>query len=323
MLQYILNLTCASRSMANGRFMNDSIPINVRTVFAMSHTVARSRSRSAFTLIELLVVIAIIAILAAILFPVFAQAREKARAISCVSNLKQETLGVMQYSQDYDEKYPVAKSADPVYYYKTWVYSVLPYTKSLEMLHCPDQVKNPYGFTYPPLANKVATYLLLSYSYNGGYLNPAYNCQGILIDTYGEPASLASLEAPAATVLFTDAKILGDDPGGYYDNVSVDAPATAGPSAHACTYTNGGWGTGSYADDPTIQGNPIDGTGAFSARHNKGGNVAFCDGHAKWLTPGKLAAGTNWTPTTPDTSINITDLSQYLWSAKKTGSSDL
>ena len=99
----------------------------------MFHTVARSRSRSAFTLIELLVVIAIIAILAAILFPVFAQAREKARAITCVSNLKQEALGVMQYTQDYDEKYPLAQYAPPGADYKTWVFTVLPYTKSLEI----------------------------------------------------------------------------------------------------------------------------------------------------------------------------------------------
>ena len=64
------------------------------------------RGKNAFTLIELLVVIAIIAILAAILFPVFAQAREKARAISCLSNEKQIGLGIMQYQQDWDEKNP-------------------------------------------------------------------------------------------------------------------------------------------------------------------------------------------------------------------------
>src|SRR5262249_38734327 len=63
--------------------------------------------KSAFTLIELLVVIAIIAILAAILFPVFAQAREKARSISCLSNNKQVSLGVLMYVQDYDETYPI------------------------------------------------------------------------------------------------------------------------------------------------------------------------------------------------------------------------
>jgi prepilin-type N-terminal cleavage/methylation domain-containing protein len=70
------------------------------------------RSQPGFTLIELLVVIAIIAILAAILFPVFAQAREKARAISCISNLKQIGLSLIMYTQDYDEAFPAA-TADP------------------------------------------------------------------------------------------------------------------------------------------------------------------------------------------------------------------
>src|SRR5215813_7747387 len=69
--------------------------------------------RRGFTLIELLVVIAIIAILAAILFPVFAQAREKARAISCVSNVRQQATAILMYSQDYDELYPLAFGYDP------------------------------------------------------------------------------------------------------------------------------------------------------------------------------------------------------------------
>src|SRR5579862_5972441 len=70
------------------------------------------RRNSAFTLIELLVVIAIIAILAAILFPVFAQAREKARGISCLSNVKQLGLGVLMYVQDYDETFPIGAQQD-------------------------------------------------------------------------------------------------------------------------------------------------------------------------------------------------------------------
>src|SRR5512144_498244 len=81
--------------------------------------------RRGFTLIELLVVIAIIAILAAILFPVFAQAREKARQISCLSNIKQIGLGVLMYAQDYDETYPFAWGQTGA-----WYESVDPYIKN-------------------------------------------------------------------------------------------------------------------------------------------------------------------------------------------------
>ncbi len=90
--------------------------------------------KSGFTLIELLVVIAIIAILAAILFPVFAQAREKARSISCLSNLKQLANGFMMYSQDYDECLPLSvRTPTPIYWHEV----VQPYLKSKAILKCP------------------------------------------------------------------------------------------------------------------------------------------------------------------------------------------
>lgn len=89
--------------------------------------------RAGFTLIELLVVIAIIAILAAILFPVFARARENARRSSCQSNLKQIGLGLMQYLQDYDERYPFSTREDGV----VWQDSVWPYIKSEALYKCP------------------------------------------------------------------------------------------------------------------------------------------------------------------------------------------
>ena len=86
--------------------------------------------RKGFTLIELLVVIAIIAILAAILFPVFAQAREKARAISCTSNMKQLGLSVLMYVQDYDEMYPMGCWDN---WWNNWPTTVQPYVKNMQV----------------------------------------------------------------------------------------------------------------------------------------------------------------------------------------------
>ena len=97
--------------------------------------------RKGFTLIELLVVIAIIAILAAILFPVFARAREKARQTSCLSNLKQMGLGVLMYSQDYDEIYPFGLSGG-----QFWHDAIFPYTRNRQILRCPDRAERYIGY---------------------------------------------------------------------------------------------------------------------------------------------------------------------------------
>ncbi len=103
----------------------------------MKNHVSRRTMRpiKGFTLIELLVVIAIIAILAAILFPVFARARENARRASCQSNEKQIGLGILQYTQDYDEKLPFA--CDDASGASPWQYTIQPYVKSVQLFQCP------------------------------------------------------------------------------------------------------------------------------------------------------------------------------------------
>src|SRR6187551_124600 len=109
------------------------------------------KKRTGFTLIELLVVIAIIAILAAILFPVFAQAREQARQTTCLSNFKQIGLGVMMYVQDWDETYPTSRLAklpggtDCGQKIITWKTQTIPYVKNIDVYRCPSNTHNKEG----------------------------------------------------------------------------------------------------------------------------------------------------------------------------------
>jgi prepilin-type N-terminal cleavage/methylation domain-containing protein len=168
------------------------------------------QQRKAFTLIELLVVIAIIAILAAILFPVFAQAREKARAITCTSNVRQMALGALMYAQDYDETYPgmwqwsplAILAHSPYLYPPGWTLQqansqceTCPYVKNSDIFKCPDQVSKQYGGAW-------ASY---GYAYPtmwGGY-PPIPN------SPYGFPTgpALAQFAAPANTVMIMDSGI--------------------------------------------------------------------------------------------------------------------
>jgi len=131
-------------------------------------------SRTAFTLIELLVVIAIIAILASILFPVFARARENARRASCMSNLKQIGLGIMMYTQDYDEKLPknavvdgasVPFESNASYSGAThlWWHMIYPYVKNTQVFVCPSSGSTWIGDYYPK-NSKSQSYA--SYGYN-------------------------------------------------------------------------------------------------------------------------------------------------------------
>ncbi|BCM93946.1 hypothetical protein IAD21_05841 [Abditibacteriota bacterium] len=146
--------------------------------------------RPAFTLIELLVVIAIIAILAAILFPVFARARENARRASCQSNQKQILLGVLQYTQDYDESYPLRDTPDG-----NWTELLQPYVKSKQLFTCPSDPSTTaasYGS-----ANKFHTSYLGNSVYTG---SPAG--VGIFGTTAG--ISIAGVNSVSTTILIAD-----------------------------------------------------------------------------------------------------------------------
>lgn len=154
----------------------------------------RKGREAGFTLIELLVVIAIIALLAAILFPVFARARENARRAACQSNLKQVGLGLLQYVQDYDERCPqifFGPSANPGDY--RWMDAVEPYTKSTQIFTCPSDTVD--GKEYQPRS----LYYMGSYAYNGSHWGGG--------DNYTSPngAAISDLQDSAGTIWVTDA----------------------------------------------------------------------------------------------------------------------
>ena len=206
----------------------------------------RAGRRSAFTLIELLVVIAIIAILASILFPVFARARENARRSSCQSNLKQIGLGILQYTQDYDSRFFAQRPATTAGG-GAWE-TVQPYVKSIQIFQCPSE-------TSPPNSDPQAT----NYdawtgkgSYSDYFLNNGLTTDGVL------GRSDAELEQPALTIL------AGDN--GTWN------------SANYRPYGNGYQCAGIIANCNTEAIDPV-----VAKRHLESANYLFCDGHVKSL----------------------------------------
>jgi prepilin-type N-terminal cleavage/methylation domain-containing protein/prepilin-type processing-associated H-X9-DG protein len=245
------------------------------------HTTEKKRGRRGFTLIELLVVIAIISILAAILFPVFARARENARRTSCMSNLRQIGMGMMQYVQDYDERYPLPawivgdfwKSSVKVGVQQTntsmpgakfsvgltdcgadancvtWMDIIYPYVKSTQVFVCPSAKAGP---EYP------------SYGYSG-----ALNARSLLkysdqLDAAdpnnGVPLLLSSVTRPAEVIAVTDYNYSASFYANAYD-VGVAA-------RHATNYKR-------------------------VIPHLEGGNIAYADGHVKWMNAIKFKAFPN------------------------------
>ncbi|HCA47545.1 MAG TPA: hypothetical protein DEP45_09375 [Armatimonadetes bacterium] len=199
--------------------------------------------RRGFTLIELLVVIAIIAILAAILFPVFARAREKARQTSCLSNVKQLMLGVMMYAQDYDEVLPIGSNWTTPAGSIVWDQALEPYVKNAQVFICPSEQRKQHARN-------------LGYGWN--WREFGYISGGVLTNNYSTP--LANITAPAETIL------LGDN---------EDAGARDSTTGERYLYRRDN-------SNPTL----------LPTKHNGGGNMGLCDGHAKWYTTTDLRKST-------------------------------
>ncbi|BDI33211.1 hypothetical protein CCAX7_52620 [Capsulimonas corticalis] len=251
----------------------------------------QSKRASGFTLIELLVVIAIIAILAAILFPVFAKAREKARQISCASNLKQIGLGIMQYTQDNDENYPTGTGSLG----QGWAGTVYPYVKSTGVFKCPDD----------PQAGQVSGAGVVSYT-----VSYAGNLNFLRTDGSGSPTdphsgqSLASLSSPAKTVLLCEIT-------GIYGPIT-NSPEFGGANGVVSAVTNGPFDAAVYPFignfsqgghmrtgclgglDCSAQVNRNGGGYGFDSKtglHTDGSNYLLADGHVKWYKGSSVSGG--------------------------------
>jgi prepilin-type N-terminal cleavage/methylation domain-containing protein/prepilin-type processing-associated H-X9-DG protein len=284
-----------------------------------------SRKSYGFTLIELLVVIAIIAILAAILFPVFAQAREKARQTSCLSNLKQITLGIIMYAQDFDGTTAVNRDCSnpggPVCVtgraVRGWVDLVQPYVKNYDIYRCPSdptqRVPLPATVTQywdgTPVTNPLAgfTWGLPAGGFTqGGESRCSYARNNNLANNGNATANDALIEYPTTTILVFE--FAANTGGGMTNNerqfgthYTIVRRPDIQPLAGACTTWNAF--RGQNATDP-VNGNArsnalyasplpavqadVERRSPSSERHSGGGNYGFWDGHAKWFRPERV-----------------------------------
>jgi prepilin-type N-terminal cleavage/methylation domain-containing protein/prepilin-type processing-associated H-X9-DG protein len=242
--------------------------------------------KKGFTLIELLVVIAIIAILAAILFPVFAQVREKARAISCASNMKQLALGMLEYSQDYDETFVKNQMGHAI----SWDYSIYPYTSSgkggkfgapppatgASVLACPDD-------TIVRTGASTRTYVIASHiDWNdSGCSDSQQGFDPIFCGTGGNPdspRSLSQIPAPANLFMIVESPSSDNAVWSVWNLTwsplgQLDYNAGSGDACDSVF-----WGGSTAANDACLAENK-----PLHSGHTRF-NYAYADGHVKALT---------------------------------------
>ncbi len=279
--------------------------------------------KRAFTLIELLVVIAIIAILAAILFPVFAQAKLAAKKTSALSNIKQITLAAKMYQGDYDDMFPLSLSgrygnlgcptttgcADGLPTPSmTWVGITAPYIKAINMMVDP-VVGDSQGNIVGPNAWYYTQNRRPQVGYNYLFLGPFYACDS------GVARSESSGIHPADTIMFTQTQgFTTNPPSGWYAANAPGAWPIIAPAPTACIWWDGTQGSGNWSANNGSVGKI---TSDVRAVNPLGGAVVgFVDGHAKFLKDSAMAAGTDYGTAAYDNANSgaaITDLTKYLW----------